>query len=286
MPTVSGWRRWVGLAFSAAILVAIIIEMSDGGMSAFGDALPATLGFYLAFVLSYSALPVFDWLIYRRLWGMPFGGITALLKKRVANDVMFGYSGELYLYVWARARRRLTRAPFGAIKDVAILSALAGNAMTLGLLIISWPMIADLSLEIEPRFLLGSGGIVVGSSLVILLIRKKLFTLPRRDLFISFGLHFFRITLSTSFLAVAWYFALPEVPVAYWALFAALRLVISRLPLVPSKDLLFAAAAVFLTDQGDAMGNVVAMSAGLFLATNLIVGLVLTGSDLLGRRTA
>ncbi len=93
-----------------------------------------------------------------------------------------------------------------------------------------------------------------------------------------------RITLSTLFLALAWYFALPEVDAAYWLLFAALRLLISRLPLVPSKDLIFAAAAIFLTDKGDAMGAVVAMSAGLFLAANLAIGLLLTGTDFIGRR--
>ncbi|MGB3722335.1 MAG: hypothetical protein WA979_05885 [Pacificimonas sp.] len=283
-PTGHGWRFWLGLVFSAALFIAIVIEMTSGGLEAFRGALPTTPAFYIAFALGYMTLPVFDWLIFRHLWGLPLAGLTPLIKKRVANDVLFGYSGEGYFYLWLKARPGITAHPFGAIKDVSILSALAGNAMTFALLLAAFPMIGDLTFAIEPQLLLGSGAILIGISLAVLIFRRQLFTLAAPDLWPSFILHLVRITLSTLFLALAWYFALPEVDAAYWVLFAALRLLINRLPLIPSKDLLFAAAAIFLTDKGDAMGNVVAMSAGLFLATNLAFGILLTGTDFIGRR--
>ena len=84
--------------------------------------------------------PTFDWLIFRRLWGLPAAGLAALIKKRVANEVVVGYSGEAYFYVWARARLKMVAAPFGAVKDVTILSAIAGNAITLAMLAVALPI--------------------------------------------------------------------------------------------------------------------------------------------------
>ncbi|MHB9878499.1 hypothetical protein ACSMXM_02380 [Pacificimonas sp. ICDLI1SI03] len=285
-PTARGWKRWAALAFSTALLIAIVVELHDGGFDVLTRALPSMPAFYLAFAAGYIVLPLFDWIIFRRLWGLPFAGLIPLLKKRVSNDVMFGYSGEAYFYLWVRERPALTARPFAAIKDVSILSALAGNVMTLVLLLLAWPMLQGVTLAVEPQLLLGSGAIIIGISFAILLFGKRIFSLSRRDLGATFSLHMLRSMISTLFLAIAWYFALPQVGVEYWVLFAALRMVINRLPLIPSKDLLFAAAAVFLTDKGDAMGAVVAMSAGLFLATNLALGILLTGTDFIGQRRA
>ncbi|MBV7256760.1 hypothetical protein KCG44_08165 [Pacificimonas sp. WHA3] len=279
-----GWQRWLALAFSAILLLVILFELREGELDDLVAALPNAVPFYAAFAVSYLALPMFDWLIYRRLWGLPLASLTPLIKKRVANDVMFGYSGEAYFYLWLRERPGLAEAPLRTIKDVSILSALAGNAMTLLLLIWAWPMLTDLTLTMDPRLLLGSGAVVIAISFAILLFGKKIFYLSMPDLRASFGLHMVRSATSTFFLAMAWYFALPDVGIGYWVMFAALRMVINRLPLIPSKDLLFAAAAMVLTDQGSAMGAVVAMSAGLFLAANLLVGILLTGTDFIGRR--
>ncbi len=146
-PTSHGWRFWLGLGFSALLFIAIIVEMTSGGMDALSGALPTTPAFYFAFLAGYLALPLFDWFIFRRLWPLPLAGLTPLLKKRVANDVLFGYSGEGYFYLWMKARPALCPHPFGAIKDVSILSALAGNAMTLLLLLAAWPMMG----ECQPR---------------------------------------------------------------------------------------------------------------------------------------
>ena len=57
-------------------------------------------------------------------------GLIALHKKRISNEVLLGYSGEAYFYAWARQRSQMVAAPFGAVKDVSILSAIAGNAIT------------------------------------------------------------------------------------------------------------------------------------------------------------
>ncbi|WP_216075134.1 hypothetical protein, partial [Acinetobacter baumannii] len=83
------------------------------------------------FALYYVGPPTFDYVIFKRLWHIPLAGLVALHKKRISNEVLFGYSGEAYFYAWARQRTQMVAAPFGAVKDVMILSAIAGNAITL-----------------------------------------------------------------------------------------------------------------------------------------------------------
>ncbi|WP_420605934.1 hypothetical protein [Novosphingopyxis sp.] len=277
------WQRWLSLLFSLALLGVVVWQLAEGGLDKIPDALPRNAPFYIAIALSYFALPAFDWIIFRRLWRLPASGFLALVKKRVANDVLVNYSGEAYFYLYAKRHAQLTDAPFGAIKDVNILSALAGNLLTMILILAAWPMLGRLALTVSPDLLLGSGAIVVAVSLALILLGKRLFTLPRRWLYEIFGWHFLRILSSSALLALAWYFALPDVGLNYWLLFAALRLLIGRLPLVPSTELLFAAAAVVVAPPGGDIAPVLAMSAGLYLAANLVLGLVLSGSDVFVR---
>ena len=51
---------------------------------------------------------------YRKLWGLPFSGIAALLRKMVSNELLLGYLGEVQFYAWARSRLNMATAPFGA----------------------------------------------------------------------------------------------------------------------------------------------------------------------------
>jgi hypothetical protein len=70
-------------------------------------------------------------------------------------------------------------------------------------------------------------------------------------------------------LALMWHFALPAVPLGLWLLLAATRLLVSRLPLVPNKDLLFANLAIVLIGQGDAVSRLVAFTAALTLLVHV-----------------
>ncbi|MFX8381742.1 hypothetical protein ABTL77_20290, partial [Acinetobacter baumannii] len=85
--------------------------------------------------------PFADWVIFRRLWGIPASGIFPLLKKLIGNELLpINYVGEVYFYDWARRHVKIDASPFGAVKDVAILSALAGNVVTVIMLALTWPL--------------------------------------------------------------------------------------------------------------------------------------------------
>ncbi len=64
-------------------------------------------------------------------------------------------------------------------------------------------------------------------------------------------------------------FANPGV-VGMWLFLAAGRLLVSRLPLVPNKDLLFANFAIILIGQGEALSELVAFTAALTLFAHVL----------------
>jgi hypothetical protein len=180
----------------------------------------------------------------------------------------------------------MTSAPFAAIKDVAILSAMTANAVTLALLAMAWPLLASLNLGIDGRTLLVSVAIVIAISSVVLLFRNKLFSLPAADLRAVAGIHFIRILATTSLAALCWHLVLPQVALSWWLLLATLRMLLSRLPLLPNKDIVFAGLAVFLVGHDAEIAALMTMMASLILTTHLGVGLSLVTAEAaaLGRR--
>ncbi len=276
-----GWTWWVGAAISFAVLVAVILQLRAVDFHAVTAMLPDGPLFWLAFTASYLAAPAADWVIFRRLWRMPLSGFTALLRKLIGNELLVGYVGELYLYTWARRRVDMPSTPFGAIKDVAILSAMTANLVTLVMLALAYPLLGALHLGIDGKTLLVSVTVVLASSSAVLFLRKKLFGLPRHDLFFVAGVHLLRLFLTTGLAALCWHLALPDVALHWWLLLAAMKMLLSRLPLLPNKDIVFAGVAVFMIGHDAEIGALMTMMASLILATHIGLGLVLATADTL-----
>ncbi|MCP1470742.1 hypothetical protein J3E64_002435 [Sphingobium sp. OAS761] len=281
------WPRLVGTAVSLMILAAALWQLRDLDRSLLRRLWPTNPLFWMVFALSYISTPLFEFSIFRRLWKLPAGGFGALLRKQVSNEILLGYLGEVYFYTWARRHARLVAAPFGAIKDVAILSAIMGNIVALFLFVATVPLLRSLSLGISDRTYILSGGVILGSSFLMLLFRRALFSLPRPDLRFVSLIHVARIMTSIALLALLWHLLLPGQPFSFWLLLSSMRQLLARLPLVPNKDLVFAGIAGFVVGQGSAMNIAIALLAALMLATHLLVGLALGLSGLVegeGRR--
>ncbi len=271
------WTTWTGVAVSFAILGAVAWHLGDEGLSRIFDRPPGNSGFWLMFAAFYFSLPVADWLIFHRLWGLPIGGLVPLLKKRVSNDLLVGYSGEVYFYAWARQHLRLDASPFGAVKDVTILSAMMGNLATLLLLVGTAPLLVNLlpqmNLELDPTALIASAVVVLVSSSAVMLFRQRLFSLDKRELRFVAVVHLGRIGAGVLIQSVMWHLALPAVALGWWLVLATGRQLITRLPFLPNKDVVFAAVAVFLVGEQEGIGALMALVAGLTLATNILVAI-------------
>jgi hypothetical protein len=275
------WQKWLSAAISFALLGAIASQLHKFGFVRLGRGIPTAPAFWLALSAYYLALPSSEWIIYRRLWDVPASGFAALLRKLVSNEVLLGYSGEVAFYGWARARLKLTSTPFGAIKDVSILSAFSGNIATLAMMVAAWPFLRRLHLPVSDGELLGSLAAILAISIAIGLMKRRIFSLPADDLHFIFLVHMSRLTTTTFLSMLIWRSAMPGVSMSAWVLLAALQLLVTRLPFVPNKDLVFAATTMLLVGGDSRIGAMIALVAGLVLAAHLVIGAALAARDLI-----
>lgn len=271
LPIRSRWPVLLSGALSLALLAGLARELIVGGLGALDAALPTDPRFYLAFLAIYAVQPLSDYVIFRRLWGLPPAGIAPILRKMVANEILLGYSGEAYFYAWARARLQMVAAPFAAIKDVSILSAIVGNVVTLALLAFAAPFAISLIPAGYVGPVLGSIGAILALSLAALLFRGRIFSLSNRDLIWIFAVHLLRTILYTGLLALCWHLALPDVPLGIWALLVTGRQLVARLPLVPNKDIVFANLALLLVGNDAEVARLVALTVALTLLCHVVV---------------
>jgi hypothetical protein len=239
--------------------------------------------FWLVFVATYVLSPFMDWLILRRIWGLGAAAFPALLRKQAANEVVLGYSGDAQLYVWARRTLGPEGRPFETLRDVAVTSALAGNLVTLAMLVLNAPIVQGLAKGTLFTTLLISTATIVLSSLAIFFLRRFVFALPPRQLAMTIGIHTARILLSLVLTALLWKLLLPSVSVAALFLVGTLRMMMSRLPFVPAREALLAPLIVALLGDAAGLAGAVLFVATLMLAAHVVVGGVSALADFVAR---
>lgn len=283
-------REWLltvaGLGLSAAILLAVLAQLGGIDPAQFRAA-PTNPWFWLCFALVYAHGPLVEWIILRRLWNLRVDALPALFRKQVANEIVFGYSGEAQFYLWARKRLQLKGSVFGTLRDVAVLSALAGNLATLVMMVINAPLLYTVAGGTLLNSFAASIAVIILSSLAILLLRRTaaLLTLSRRDLAVTFALHSVRIVLGLILTALLWKLLLPGLSWTMLVAVATLRMMIHRLPLVPARDALLAPLTLALLGPGSGLAAATMLVAALTLVTHVAVGgLASIASFLPGRR--
>jgi hypothetical protein len=274
------WQRLLALALSLALMGPLVAVLRDEGLARLRGALPVNPLFWIAFAGFYLALPVSEWVIYRRVWQLPAAGLFALLRKLVSNEMLMGYSGELSFYFYARREAGLANSPFKTIKDVSILSAMTGNVATLVMAAAAFPIWRAWEARLLPSGTAFSFAVLLASSLVLLVLRRQIFSLPAADLRFIGAIHAIRLMATTLLLIAMWSAALPAVPLQVWVGLAALQLVVTRLPLVPNKDIVFAGSALLIVGDHTKIAALMALIASLLVATHILVGLVLVAREL------
>ena len=279
------WTAYVGPLVSLAILAAALYQLRGLNFAAIRALVPTHPLFWLVFAATYLLSPIADWVIFRKLWGLPVSGMAALLRKYVCNEILLGYLGEVYFYAWARRHVRKVAAPFGAIKDVTILSALTGNVATLAMVLLAAPMIGRLHLGVDSTTFALSMSFVLGTSMIFLLLRQSLFTLPPADLWFITFIHLVRIFGWALLTGLTWHLVLPGVSIIYWLLLSTMRQLLSRLPFLPNKDVMFVALAAFLVGRETEIVNVMALIATLMVSAHLLVGTIFGLTGLIREKT-
>jgi hypothetical protein len=184
----------------------------------------------------------------------------------VSNEVLFGYSGEVQFYAWARGHADILTSPYGAIKDVSVLSAIAGNLITLTMLGLAWPMVGTIAPQFHGQAVFASASAIILMSMVIFIFRNRIFSLPSSKLRAIFAVHIARLLVTTLLSA------LPQVPLIWLVLLATVQLLVTRLPFVPNKDMVFASLAIFLVGHDAEVGALITMIAAAIFAVHLMIG--------------
>lgn len=273
--------RWTRRLVVFAILAVIGWNLWSIGWGEVLRSLPVHPGYYFIFVLLYLSLPVAEVLIYRQLWQFrPASGFRVFLNKRVYNNEVIGYSGEFYLYLWAKRKLGLSgERVMKDVRDSNILSALVSYLVALTLVaILVFVGAVELEAwfgEVDRLLLVVAGVVTVILAVVLLQFRRHLFSMPKMTALRIFGIYVFRFVFHHAGLAVMWMLVIPGVPFTIWLTFIAMYVVINRLPFFPSKDLVFALAGI---EMAGVVGINPAEVAGMLLvysALNKIVNMIL-----------
>jgi hypothetical protein len=284
----SGWRRlgtFVGPAISVGILCGALwqvqVHAHDWHKSVI--IIQKSPLIWLVLGISYLSGPVGDWVIFRKLWKIPLDGIFPLIKKMIGNQILLSYVGEVYFYDWARRHVKMEGSPFGAVKDVAILSAVAGYVMTLIMMLLAWPYIEKFNFGVSTTTLLLAVLIMLVTGLVITLFRNRLLSLPRADLLFVLGVHMVRLTVNTVLTAVLWSMMLPAVPLSTWLILSTGRLLVTRLPLIPNQEIAFAGAVTLLHGSANQTNDMITVIAVFITAIHITVFIAMLILDLAQR---
>lgn len=269
--------KWATPALSVALLAAIAWQLRGIDIR---EAIPTSPLFWLA-LLSYWAAPIVaDFVIYRRLWAIPLEGLIALARKQVGNALLFDLLGEAYFYGWARKKLNMATSPFGAVKDVTILSALIGNVCTLALMAIAWPYIGTFDLGVAGTAVAASIGVVAAVSILIVAFGNRLFSLSKGDLWWVAGVHLLRVLATTGLIALAWSAYAPQIALGVWALLATAKLMASRLPLFVNTEVIFANIVIWFLGKNSEIEQVVGVVTILILSIHLAAAAALAIGDL------
>ncbi|HTU27550.1 MAG TPA: hypothetical protein VMF30_19225, partial [Pirellulales bacterium] len=270
-------RRWLGIAgmlVPFAVGALLVYQLSAIGWREMLRSIPTSPAFYLLFLVQYLTLPVFDAAIFARCWRAPFWRllIPASLKQVYNRDVV-ELSGEAYFFVWST--RRLAKDPGVAlrtIKDVSVLSAVAGYVMTLGLPpVCLWlgMLGPQAGLSRHDAMLIGWGAPLLLAALIaaVLAIWRKIFFLSGKSLCEVTGLHLTRFAIMNAVTVAQWMVVMPDQPARNWWTLLAVSNMIGRLPSLLCNNLIFVAAGI-------------EMSAGLALPVAGVAGMLLTNTAL------
>jgi len=248
------WRgrrgKWLGRLVLLAMLAYLAWRLQRIGWASIWAARPRSPAFYILLLLTYLALPVTDTLIYGKLWKLGFWrSLPAFLRKRIYNAAFIGYSGELFLMAWARRRVALgDRAIAHMIKDTNILSAAVSTLVTAMLLLYVFAHL--------PARTLHAGQWLAWGGLTIAMAAAIPFAWVNRGRFMLFGTGTAMAVLAahlTRFLVIQllqlalWMLQLPTASLNALATLLALQMLVGRIPLLPSRDMLFVGAGISLS---------------------------------------
>ncbi len=267
--------KWCGRLASAIVLGLVLYAVRRTEWATLGLARSAGMLFWVTLIASYFHAPLADLAIFGPLWSKPKGLFVTLCRKQIVNAAALPYAGEALVVAWAHQREI---RGFDATKDAAILSGIVGSIFTITMVIPVWGTLSA-ALDIAPSSLIASLGLLSAVPLVALLGRSDIFTLTGAELCRIGTIHAARTLANIVLMALCWHLLLPAEPLQCWVMLGAARMVVSRLPLLPGKELALAAIAGTMFPQSPEVGATVMVTGLLLTLGHLILWFALVIRD-------
>ena len=276
-------EMWAGIVLTALLLALVCWRLRGIGIATFAPLASAGLLFWCVFAMDYLHGPIGDWIVFRRLWGVGPKAIVPMIRKLVLNALFVSYSGDALVLAWAKRRGDTAAHAFAVVKDTAILSALAGSTVTVVLTLMSLHPLAY-ALGMTPGTLLLSVSLLTAFPVLAVCLRNAVLHLPARDLVFAYGVHLARTSANVGLQGAMWYLLLPSAPLGTWVMLSAARMVVSRLPMIPNKDIALAAVAMMLFPAQLQMAGIVMVTGTLITVAHMIVWVALKLAERSSRR--
>ncbi len=242
--------RWL---FVAGVISYLAYQFTDIGWGRVWRALPTTPWFYVLLLLMYVNLPIAEMAIYGRAWNATARALLpALLRKRVLNNDVLGYSGEAYFSLWVQRNTNLGYPKvLETIKDTTIISSAASTGVAFLLLAIFF-LSGQVTL-LRQHFPDQTSTVAAGVALLVCAVavgvafRRTIFSLSPSLLLWIGAAHLTRFLVNTGLQVAQWAVVIPEVSVGSWITLLAVHIVVNRVPLVPTRNLVFMGAGLELS---------------------------------------
>lgn len=244
-------KKGVRYLLQAGIIGYLAYKLYDIGLAKVIDSLPLNPLFYLLFFLIYFSLPVSEIFIYGIKWNFrDFRAFLVFVQKKVLNTDVLGYSGEFYLFYWAKDKLKIPAVEaMKFIKDNNILSSISSTFISVVLLIFflnqGYINPEEYIPHIENRLTyvwIAIGIIVVG--VLIYQFRNYILSISLREAATISGIYTGRLILTNLIQIIQYKIAEPNVPWAVWFSLMAVQIMSTRIPFLPSRDVLYVSVAI------------------------------------------
>ena len=266
--TIAGAGRLVVLVATFALLAASLRGIDWTALQA---ALPDRPAFYVLVLVSYLWLPASDLVAYRMLWTFQgWRSLLAFVTKRIYNREVLQYSGEFVFFGWARRSVGGSSSDLArTIRDQNIIQSIASTGVAL-VLVAGFLMLAGRGrpggLDLDGRW--AGAGMAVGALLGLALWwGRRWLAMNWRTTRRMLGVHSLRFVVEQALQIWMWAAAVPGVALGDWLVYAAVSVVISRIPLVTNRDVVFASVGIGIAAKlalpTEAVAATMLMTAGL-----------------------
>ncbi|MFU8812243.1 MAG: hypothetical protein ACNA78_04695 [Balneolaceae bacterium] len=230
-------------------------------------SLPTQPLFYIIAAILYFQLPFFEVIIYRITWAFnAVKSIPVFLLKSIYNKDVVGYSGEVYFFLWAQKNVPYEKMDIArVIKDNNIISSVASTLVAFGLVSVFFftgqiRLLNDL-FDGSANAIWGGVFLVVLIVFLVVAFRKKMIFMPLRSAYKIFVIHMLRLIAVLFLIVYMYYIVIPETPLYVWFTLLSVEIILSRIPLLPNRDLIY-------------VGLSIGMAEGLMVSESAIAGLM------------